>query len=142
MDKAQFGMIGLAVMGENLAKNVEDHGFPVAVWNREPDKVTAFIAANQGKKFVGTKPLEEFVQALERPRKIMMLIKAGSPVDQTIDRLLPLLEDGDIVIDGGNSWFKDTQERTKRLESKGRHYVGSGVSVAEEAARCARCVVR
>jgi 6-phosphogluconate dehydrogenase len=135
MDKAQFGMIGLAVMGENLAKNVEDHGFSVAVWNREPDKVTAFVAANEGKKFVGTKSLEEFVQALERPRKIMMLIKAGSPVDQTIDRLLPLLEEGDIVIDGGNSWFKDTQERTKRLEAKGLHYVGSGVSGGEEGAR-------
>src|SRR5258706_13163141 len=135
MDKAQFGMIGLAVMGENLAKNVEDHGFTVAVWNREPEKVDTFVAANPGKKFVGTKTLEDFVQALERPRRIMMMIKAGSPVDETIDRLLPLLEADDIVIDGGNSWFKDTQERTKKLEAKGLHFVGSGVSGGEEGAR-------
>jgi 6-phosphogluconate dehydrogenase len=135
MDKAQFGMIGLAVMGENLARNVEDHGFSVAVWNRESQKTEQFIAAAAGKKFVGTKTLEEFVQSLERPRKIMMMIKAGAPVDQTIDRLAPLLEDGDIIIDGGNSWFKDTQERTQRLESKGLHFVGSGVSGGEEGAR-------
>jgi len=135
MDKAQFGMIGLAVMGENLARNVEDHGFTVAVWNLETEKVDAFVAANPGKKFVGTKTLEDFVQALERPRRIMMMIKAGSPVDQTIDRLMPLLEEGDIVIDGGNSWFKDTQERTKKLEAKGLHFVGSGVSGGEEGAR-------
>jgi 6-phosphogluconate dehydrogenase len=128
-------MIGLAVMGENLARNVEDHGFSVAVWNRESQKTEQFIAAAAGKKFVGTKTLEEFVQSLERPRKIMMMIKAGAPVDQTIDRLAPLLEDGDIIIDGGNSWFKDTQERTQRLESKGLHFVGSGVSGGEEGAR-------
>src|SRR5580765_3697904 len=135
MSKAQFGMIGLAVMGENLAKNVEDHGFSVAVWNLETEKVDQFVAANAGKKFTGTKTLEEFVQALERPRRIMMMIKAGAPVDMTIDRLAPLLEEGDIVIDGGNSWFKDTQERTKRLEAKKLHFVGSGVSGGEEGAR-------
>src|SRR5580765_8501756 len=135
MSKAQFGMIGLAVMGENLAKNVEDHGFSVAVWNLETEKVDQFVAANAGKKFTGTKTLEEFVQALERPRRIMMMIKAGSPVDMTIDKLAPLLEEGDVVIDGGNSWFKDTQERTKRLESKRLHFVGSGVSGGEEGAR-------
>ena len=135
MSGAQFGMIGLAVMGENLARNVEDHGFTVAVWNREPAKTDQFMAASAGKKFVATKTLEEFVQALERPRKIMMMIKAGAPVDQTIDRLQPLLEDGDVIIDGGNSWFKDTQERTARLESTGLHFVGSGVSGGEEGAR-------
>jgi 6-phosphogluconate dehydrogenase len=135
MSTSQFGMIGLAVMGENLAKNVEDHGFSVAVWNREPEKVDSFLAANQGKKFAGTKTLEDFVAALERPRRIMMMIKAGAPVDETIDRLAPLLQDGDIVIDGGNSWFKETQERTKKLEPKGFHFVGSGVSGGEEGAR-------
>jgi 6-phosphogluconate dehydrogenase len=135
MSGAQFGMIGLAVMGENLARNVEDHGFTVAVWNRESTKTDQFMAASAGKKFVAAKTLEEFVQSLERPRKIMMMIKAGAPVDQTIERLQPLLEDGDIIIDGGNSWFKDTQERTARLESTGLHFVGSGVSGGEEGAR-------
>src|ERR1043165_2806186 len=116
--QGQFGMIGLAVMGRNLALNIEEHGFPVAVWNLETDVVDQFTAENRGKKFVGTKTFACFVKAPERPRRIMMMIKAGSPVDQTIDKLAPFLEEGDVVIDGGNSWFKDTQERTKRLESK------------------------
>jgi len=134
-EKAQFGMIGLAVMGENLAKNIEDHGFRVAVWNLETERVDQFVAANEGKQFTGTKSLEELVAAIERPRRIMMMIKAGAPVDMTIDRLAPLLEDGDVIIDGGNSWFKDTQERTKRIEGRGLHFVGSGVSGGEEGAR-------
>jgi 6-phosphogluconate dehydrogenase len=128
-------MIGLAVMGRNLAANIEEHGFSVAVWNLETDQVDQFLAANAGKKFTGAKTLQELVDALERPRKIMMMIKAGSPVDQTLDALAPLLEEGDIVIDGGNSWFKETQERTKRLESQDLHFVGSGVSGGEEGAR-------
>jgi len=132
---AQFGMIGLGVMGENLALNVEEHGFSVAVWNREGETLDRFVARNQGKKFTGTKTLEDFVRALERPRRIMMMIKAGAPVDMTIDKIAPLLEPGDILIDGGNSWFKDTQERTARLEGKGLHFVGSGVSGGEEGAR-------
>src|SRR5512138_2771604 len=107
MAQASFGMIGLAVMGANLALNVEDHGFTVAVWNGEPDRVDRFLADNPAKKFVGTKTLLDFVKALERLRRIMMLIKAGAPVDQTIEKIAPLLEDGDILIDGGNSWFKD-----------------------------------
>jgi 6-phosphogluconate dehydrogenase len=123
------------VMGRNLALNIEEHGFPVAVWNLETDVVDQFTAENRGKKFVGTKTFADFVKALERPRRIMMMIKAGSPVDQTIDKLAPFLEEGDVVIDGGNSWFKDTQERTKRLESKRLHFVGSGVSGGEEGAR-------
>jgi len=135
MAQAQFGMIGLAVMGRNLALNIEEHGFPVAVWNLETDVVDQFTAENRGKNFVGTKTFADFVKALERPRRIMMMIKAGSPVDQTIDKLGPFLEEGDVVIDGGNSWFKDTQERTKRLESKRLHFVGSGVSGGEEGAR-------
>jgi 6-phosphogluconate dehydrogenase len=135
MAQAQFGMIGLAVMGRNLALNVEEHGFSVAVWNLETDVVDKFTAENRGKKFVGTKTFEDFVKSLERPRRIMMMIKAGAPVDMTIDKIAPLLENGDILIDGGNSWFKDTQERTKRIEPKGLHFVGSGVSGGEEGAR-------
>ncbi len=135
MAEAQFGVIGLAVMGENLALNIEDHGFSVAVWNREPTVTDRFIAKTAGKKFTGTKPLAELVKAIERPRRIVMMIKAGAPVDMTIDALAPLLDEGDVVIDGGNSWFKDTQERTKRLEAKNLHFVGSGVSGGEEGAR-------
>ena len=135
MTKAQFGVIGLAVMGENLALNIEDHGFPVAVWNREPTVTDRFIEKNAGKKFTGTKSLEELVQAIERPRCIEMLIKAGAPIDMTIDLLTPLLDEGDVIIDGGNSWFKDTQERTKRVEGKKLHFVGAGTSGGEEGAR-------
>jgi len=135
MTQAQFGVIGLAVMGENLALNIEEHGFPVAVWNREGSVTDRFMAKHAGKKFTGTKSLEELVQAIERPRRIVMMIKAGAPVDMTIDKLAPLLDEGDVVIDGGNSWFKDTQERTKRLEGKNLHFVGSGVSGGEEGAR-------
>ncbi|HYM62850.1 MAG TPA: NADP-dependent phosphogluconate dehydrogenase [Thermoanaerobaculia bacterium] len=132
---SQFGMIGLGVMGANLVLNIEEHGFSVAVWNREGDAVNRFLAKNPGRKLTGTKTFEEFTKALERPRRIMMLIKAGSPVDETIEKISPYLEPGDILIDGGNSWFKDTQDRTKRLEAKGLHFVGSGVSGGEEGAR-------
>src|SRR5437773_3290017 len=135
MAQAQFGMIGLGVMGENLALNIEEHGFPVAVWNLEPEKVDAFVSKNSGKKVTGTKTFADFTKALTRPRRIMMMIKAGSPVDQTIEKIAPYLEEGDVIIDGGNSWFKDTQERTKRLEAKKLHFVGSGVSGGEEGAR-------
>jgi len=128
-------MIGLGVMGENLALNVEEHGFRVAVWNLEGEWVDRFVNKNSGKKLVGTKTFEEFTRALERPRRIMMMIKAGSPVDQTIEAIKPHLQPGDILIDGGNSWFKDTQERTKKLEPTGIHFVGSGVSGGEEGAR-------
>ena len=135
MAQADFGMIGLAVMGSNLAQNIEEHGFSVAVWNFEPERVDSFLHENEGKKFTGTKTLQDFVAALKRPRRIMMMIKAGTPVDMTLDKLAPILEPGDIVIDGGNSWFKDTQERAKRVEPKGLHFVGSGVSGGEEGAR-------
>jgi 6-phosphogluconate dehydrogenase len=135
MSKAQFGMIGLGVMGENLALNIEEHGFPVAVWNLEGEWVDRFLAANPGKQLVGTKTFADFVAALERPRRIMMMIKAGKPVDMTIDAIAPHLEEGDILIDGGNSWFKETQERTARLKAQNLHFVGSGVSGGEEGAR-------
>src|SRR5438105_15620928 len=100
MPQAQFGMIGLGVMGENLALNVEEHGFPVAVWNLEGEWVDRFVQKNPGKQITGTKTFADFVAALERPRRIMMMIKAGSPVDQTIEKIAPFLEEGDILIDG------------------------------------------
>jgi 6-phosphogluconate dehydrogenase len=133
---AQFGVIGLAVMGSNLALNIEEHGFSVAVWNRETARVDQFLGAEgAGKRFTGTKTFEEFVAALERPRRILMMIKAGDPVDQTIEKLRPLLEPGDILIDGGNSWFKDTQRREASLRASNLNFVGMGVSGGEEGAR-------
>ena len=128
-------MIGLGVMGANLALNVEEHGFTVAVWNRETDRTQSFAAENAAKKITATTTLQEFVGALERPRKIMMMIKAGAPVDEMLDKLLPLLEAGDVVIDGGNSWFKETQLRAARLLEHDLHFVGSGVSGGEDGAR-------
>jgi 6-phosphogluconate dehydrogenase len=128
-------MIGLGVMGANLALNIEEHGFSVAVWNREHDRTQQFTAKHASKRFTATATLEEFVGALERPRRIMMMIKAGAPVDEMLDKLLPLLQDGDVVIDGGNSWFKDTQQRAARLIAHNLHFVGSGVSGGEEGAR-------
>lgn len=134
--RAQFGMIGLAVMGENLALNVADHGFSVAVWNLEGDWVDRFIN-NYGAKgqFTGTKTLEDFVRALERPRRMMMMIRAGAPVDATIEKIKGYLEPGDILIDGGNSWFKDTQRREAALRAENLNFFGSGVSGGEEGAR-------
>jgi len=133
--QAQFGMIGLAVMGRNLALNVEEHGFPVAVWNLETEWVDSFVAENSGKQFIGAKSLEQFVEALDRPRRIMMMIRAGKPVDLTVERIKPLLEQNDILIDGGNSYFKDTQRREEALRSESLCFVGSGVSGGEEGAR-------
>ena len=131
----QFGMVGLGVMGSNLALNIEDHGFSVAIWNREPENTRRFCDENRGKKFQAAKTLEEFVAAVERPRRIMLMIKAGAPVDEMLEKLLPMLEAGDVVIDGGNSWFKDTQRRALRLHERNLHFVGAGVSGGEEGAR-------
>jgi 6-phosphogluconate dehydrogenase len=133
--QAQFGMIGLAVMGRNLALNVEEHGFPVAVWNLETQWVDSFVNEYQGKQIIGTKTLGDFARALERPRRIMMMIKAGTPVDMTIESLKPLLEEGDVVIDGGNSYYKDTQRREESLRQMKINFIGSGVSGGEEGAR-------
>jgi len=133
--QAQFGMIGLGVMGRNLALNVEEHGFPVALWNLETEWVDEFIGENQAKAFIGTKTLEDFVASLERPRRIMMMIKAGAPVDATIERLRPLLEEGDILIDGGNSYYKDTQRRESVLREYNLRFIGCGVSGGEAGAR-------
>ncbi|HVT02138.1 MAG TPA: decarboxylating NADP(+)-dependent phosphogluconate dehydrogenase [Thermoanaerobaculia bacterium] len=133
---AKFGMIGLGVMGENLALNVADHGFPVSVWNMEGEWVDRFINKHSsGRQLTGTKTFADFTKSLERPRKIMMLIKAGNPVDLTIDAIKPFLQEGDILIDGGNSWFKDTQEREARCKKDGLNFFGCGVSGGEEGAR-------
>lgn len=128
-----FGLIGLAVMGENLALNVESRGFRVAVFNRSVDKVDAFIQGPAaGKRFVGCHSVAELVQNLKRPRKVMMLVKAGPAVDDLIGQLTPLLEPGDIIIDGGNEHYTNTERRTKDIEAQGFLYVGSGVSGGEE----------
>lgn len=132
---SDIGLIGLAVMGENLVLNMESKGFQVSVFNRSTDKVDNFVNGRaKGKNIKGTQTLEELVQSLERPRKVMLMIKAGSAVDATIESLIPLLESGDIIIDGGNTHFPDTDRRTAYVESKGLLYIGTGVSGGEEGA--------
>src|ERR1700719_3388198 len=134
-NQCDIGLIGLAVMGENLVLNMESKGFSVAAFNRTTE-VTEKFAANraQGKNIQPTKTMGEFVGALKRPRKAMIMVKAGAPVDAVIGQLAPLLEKGDVIIDGGNSLFTDTQRRCKDLEGKGIHFVGMGVSGGEEGA--------
>jgi len=135
MSKADIGLIGLAVMGENLAMNMESKGFTVAVFNRTVEKVSAFIEGRaKGKNIIGTYSVEELVNSLKKPRKIMLMVKAGKPVDDFIELLIPYLDKGDIIIDGGNSHFPDTIRRTKYLEEKGLLYIGTGVSGGEEGA--------
>jgi len=130
-----FGLIGLAVMGENLALNVESRGFSVAVFNRTVEKVDHFMQGRAaGKRFVGCHSIEELVRSLAPPRKVMMLVKAGPAVDEFIDKLIPLLSPGDVIIDGGNTHFADTERRTKYVEDKGLLYIGTGVSGGEEGA--------
>ena len=130
-----FGLIGLAVMGENLVLNVESRGYSVAVFNRTTSKVDAFVEGRaKGKNVKGCHSVEELVASLKRPRKVMLLVKAGSAVDAFIDKLIPHLEPGDIIIDGGNSHFPDTIRRTKYVEEKGLLYIGTGVSGGEEGA--------
>ena len=136
MSTADIGLIGLAVMGQNLVLNMEEKGFTVAVFNRTVSKVDEFMAGEAaGKNIIGAQNLEELVASLKRPRRVMLLVKAGDAVDQFIDSLLPLLEDGDIIIDGGNSNFHDTIRRCKHVESQGKLYIGTGVSGGEEGAR-------
>ena len=135
MSTCDIGLIGLAVMGENLVLNMESKGFTVAVFNRTTSVVDAFAAARgKGKNFVFAKTLAEFVASLKRPRKAQIMVKAGAPVDAVIDQLVPLLEPGDIIIDGGNSLWTDTQRREKALKEKGIHFFGVGVSGGEEGA--------
>jgi 6-phosphogluconate dehydrogenase len=134
-NQCDFGLIGLAVMGENLALNVESRGFSVAVYNRTTEKVDRLIEGRaQGKNIVGCHSLERLVGSLTAPRKVMMLVKAGPAVDALIDQLIPLLAPGDVIIDGGNTHFADTERRTKYVEDKGLLYIGTGVSGGEEGA--------
>jgi len=133
--QSEIGLIGLAVMGENLALNIANHGFAISVFNRTTSKVDDFVNGRaKGKPVTGTHALPEFVASLKKPRKIIMLVKAGQAVDDLIDHLVPLCEPGDILIDGGNSLFSDTIRRTKYVDGKGLLYVGSGVSGGEEGA--------
>ncbi len=135
MKKSDLGLIGLAVMGENLVMNMESKGFTVSVFNRTTEKVERFVNGRaKGKNIVGCYSLQQLVDSLEKPRKVMMMIKAGKPVDDMIEQLLPLLDDGDIIIDGGNSHFPDTMRRCAYVESKGKLYIGTGVSGGEEGA--------
>ena len=135
MSRADLGLIGLAVMGENLALNMESKGFTVAVYNRTAERVTNFVEGRaKDKNIIGTYSLEELVASLKKPRKVMLMVKAGQPVDDFIARLIPLLEEGDIIIDGGNSHFPDSIRRTKLVEEHGLLYVGTGVSGGEEGA--------
>ena len=131
-----IGLIGLAVMGQNLVLNMNDHGFKVAVFNRTVSKVDDFIANEaKGTQVVGTHSVEELASLLKRPRRVMLMVKAGDTVDQMIDHILPSLEKGDIIIDGGNSHFPDTTRRTQELAAKGILFIGTGVSGGEEGAR-------
>ena len=135
MKKSDLGLIGLAVMGENLVMNMESKGFTVSVFNRTTEKVERFVNGRaKGKNIVGCYSLQQLVDSLEKPRKVMMMIKAGKPVDDMIEQLLPILDDGDIIIDGGNSHFPDTMRRCAYVESKGKLYIGTGVSGGEEGA--------
>ena len=135
MSKADIGLIGLAVMGENLILNMESKGFTVACYNRTVSKVDDFINGRaKGKNIIGYKSIEQLAENLKRPRKVMLMVKAGAAVDAFIEQLLPALEDGDIIIDGGNSHFPDTIRRTEYVESKGKLYIGTGVSGGEEGA--------
>ena len=133
---ADIGLIGLAVMGQNLVLNMNDHGFTVAVYNRTVSKVDDFLADNAaGTNVVGAHSIEELIGLLKRPRRVMLMVKAGKPVDAFIETLLPYLEPGDIIIDGGNSNYEDSIRRTAYLESKGLLFIGTGVSGGEEGAR-------
>ncbi|MBC8081192.1 MAG: NADP-dependent phosphogluconate dehydrogenase [Gorillibacterium sp.] len=134
MTKQQIGVVGLAVMGKNLALNIESRGFTVSIYNRSQDKVNELLQEATGKNLVGTYSIEEFVESLEKPRKILLMIKAGSATDATINQLVPHLDKGDILIDGGNSYFPDTQRRNKELEARGIRFIGTGVSGGEEGA--------
>lgn len=134
MSKQQIGVVGMAVMGKNLALNIESRGYSVSVFNRSGSKTEQVIAENPGKKLVPTFTIEEFVDSLEKPRRIMMMVKAGEATDKTIQSLLPHLDKGDVLIDGGNTFYKDTIRRSKELENSGINFIGTGVSGGEEGA--------
>src|SRR3989442_13453348 len=134
--KADIALIGLAVMGQNLILNMNDHGYTVVAFNRTVAKVDEFLAREaKGTNVIGARSLEEMVQLLKKPRRVMLMVKAGKPVDEFIEQLIARLEPGDIIIDGGNSLFEDTNRRVQSVESKGLLYIGTGVSGGEEGAR-------
>src|SRR5512143_134331 len=134
--KADIALIGLAVMGQNLIFNMNDHGFTVVAYNRTVEKVDRFLANEaKGTNVIGAHSIEDMIGLLKKPRRVMLMVKAGKPVDEFIEHLLPHLEPGDIIIDGGNSLFEDTARRVKYVESKGLLYIGTGVSGGEEGAR-------
>ncbi len=135
MSNSDFGLIGLAVMGQNLVLNVESRGFKVSVYNRTTETMEEFVAAHPDKQIVGLKTLEEFVQSLAKPRKVMIMVKAGGPVDKVIESLIPLLEEDDIIIDGGNSLYTDTERRDAWCKEHKLRFIGAGVSGGEEGAR-------
>jgi 6-phosphogluconate dehydrogenase len=130
----EIGVIGLAVMGKNLAWNIESRGYSVSVYNRSREKTDEMISESKGKNVVPTYTIEEFVNSLEKPRKILLMVKAGNPTDATIEQLKPFLEKGDILIDGGNTFFEDTRRRNHELSDLGIHFIGTGVSGGEEGA--------
>src|SRR5437773_961978 len=131
--QADIGLIGLAVMGQNLVLNMNDHGYTVAVYNRTVSKVDDFLEGPaRGTRVIGAHSLEDFIGKLKRPRRVMLMVKAGDPVDEFIDLCVPHLEPGDILIDGGNSLFTDTNRRCKALKEKGIFFIGAGISGGEE----------
>src|SRR5947199_450944 len=134
--KGDIALIGLAVMGQNLILNMNDHGFTVVAFNRTVSKVDDFLNKEaKGTKVIGAHSIEEMAGLLKKPRRVMLMVKAGQPVDEFIEHLLPHVDPGDIIIDGGNSLFEDTIRRAKYVESKGLLYIGTGVSGGEEGAR-------
>lgn len=134
MSKQPIGVIGMAVMGSNLALNIESRGHTVSIWNRSKELTDEVIAKHPGKKLVPTYTLQEFVDSLEKPRRILLMVKAGQPTDDTIEKLKPLLDKGDVLIDGGNTFFQDTIRRNQDLAKSGLHFIGTGVSGGEEGA--------
>ncbi len=132
---AEFAVLGLGTMGANIALNVESRGFAVTVWNRDPERIDAFLADHPEKRFFGAYGFEEVASAVARPRRILIMISAGKPVDDTLDKLIPLLDSGDVVIDGGNSHFQDTRRRAELLAPKGIGFLGVGISGGSEGAR-------
>ena len=142
MQKSDIGIIGMAVMGQNLALNIEDKGFAVSVYNRTKSKTEKFLKERAEKKnIIGTYSIEDFVSSLKKPRKILLMVKAGEAVDFFIESLLPLLEKGDIIIDGGNSYFKDTERRFDKVEKEGIFYLGTGISGGEYGALHGPCIM-
>ena len=134
MTEAHIGVVGMAVMGKNLALNIESRGYTVAVFNRTTSKAKAVVDENSDKNLVFTETVEEFVNSLEKPRRILLMVQAGKATDATISQLMPLLDKDDVIIDGGNTFFQDTIRRSNEIDGSGIHFIGMGVSGGEEGA--------